>query len=137
LYKSAANSTANENKLMLQYILNFDGIAAVAKIIDILVGNTISLNNLTLEMPECYLKKVEMGCEFKEMGKVIRLLSESYKNNSDLYEGIKIKTKKGWTLILPDNEKPVFNIYTEGYSSEYAEEISAQIKEKLETFLSK
>ncbi|MFA7215972.1 MAG: hypothetical protein WC187_08070, partial [Bacillota bacterium] len=53
----------------------------------------------------------------------------------ELFEGVKIKDKKGWALVLPDSERPVFNVYAEGPSEEYAAELSAALSEKVKELM--
>ena len=39
--------------------------------------------------------------------------------------------------MLPDSERPVFNIYAEGPSEEYAAELSAALSEKVKELMKK
>ncbi len=33
--------------------------------------------------------------------------------------------EKGWVLVLPDGERPLCKVVSEGYSAEFAEELSS------------
>lgn len=130
------NNLLSDSESQIQYFLNFDGILAAAKIIDFLVGTSTALNQLISEIPDFYVKKSQMPCDFKDRGKIIHQLIEDYSGQDiELFEGIKVNTQKGWTHILPDNEKPVFNILTEGLSEEYAQELTDTITAKLSKML--
>ncbi|QCX34530.1 nucleotidyl transferase [Caloramator sp. E03] len=121
---------------ILQYILNFDGVYALAKILDYLTEHSLLLSSLVDEIPAFYLDKKEIKCDFTDKGRIIRMLIEESRNkNIELFEGIKINTDKGWALVLPDNEKPVLNIFSEGYCEEYASEISQTIIDKINFLL--
>lgn len=125
-----------EEGFMLQYILNFDAICALSIILDYIIKHSLSLSDIVDEIPEFYVNKKEIHCDFNDKGRIIRMLIEESKDkNIELFEGIKINTDKGWTLVLPDNEKPVLNIYTEGYSEEYANELSLFVADKINSLL--
>lgn len=141
--KSSLSSMMNEilrsaegEDSMLQYVLNFDGILALSKICDFIAGSSIALSQLIDEIPDFYMGKMEVPCDFNDRGRIIRqLIEESRNKNIELFEGVKINTDKGWALILPDNEKPVFNVYAEGFSEEYAEELSSSITNRIKRLL--
>lgn len=140
--KSSASCIMNEmlcdksSSAYLQYIFNFDGILALGKIIDCLYGNSTTISKLENEIPELFMKKEQIICDFNDRGKIIReFIEENKQRNVELFEGVKINTSKGWTLVLPDNEKPVFNIYTEGFSEEYAKELSYDVTGKLKKLM--
>ena len=120
----------------LQYLLNFDGILAFGKIIDYLCENSTTVSRLSDEIPDLFMSREQILCDFKERGKIIReFIEENKQRNIELFEGVKINTSKGWALVLPDNEKPVFNIFTEGFNEEYAKELSSEITIKLKKLM--
>jgi len=128
----------NENDMFLQYILNFDAILASGKIIDFLVYNSVSLGELVDELPDYYFVEKEIKCDWEDKGRVIKEILVEHKNKDiELFEGIKINNEKGWALILPDSERPVFKVYAEGFSEEYAKELSTIFSQKVEDLLSK
>ncbi|QXM05337.1 sugar phosphate nucleotidyltransferase [Crassaminicella indica] len=125
-----------EENMYLQYILNYDAILAAGKIIDFLISRDCSLSDLVDELPDFYLIKKEIACDWQDKGRVIKEMIINHKGtNMELFEGIKINNDKGWALILPDSERAVFNVYTEGLSEEYAKELSTQFSQKVENIL--
>jgi mannose-1-phosphate guanylyltransferase/phosphomannomutase len=52
-------------------------------------------------------------------------------NSIELFEGIKINHEKGWTLILPDSDKPLCRVYSDGSTEEYAEELCSFYEDKI------
>ena len=106
-----------------QYILNFDGIWATGKIIDHLIGNNTKLNKIVGELPEYFYLKKEIPCRWDDKGNIIRRLTEDRKEGVELKEGVRFIEEKGCALIIPHEEKPVFNLYIEGYNEGYAEEL--------------
>ena len=127
----------SEDNKLIQYILHYDAIWATGKIIDFIVNNNIKLSDLIKEIPLFYMVKKEVNCDWKDKGRVIKEMIEHHKHKTmELFEGVKINNEKGWALIFPDCEKPVCNIYTEGYCEEYAQELSALFSKKVENILS-
>ncbi len=125
-----------EEDFMLQYILNFDAVWASGKIMDFLVENKTSLSELVDELPGFHLRKKEIACEWKDKGRVIRqIIGENRGKNIEMFEGVKINSDKGWALVLPDSERPVFNVYAEGLSEEFADELSVFFTKKVKDIL--
>ena len=118
-----------------QYILNFDGIWAVGKIIDYLVRNKTTLNRVLQELPEYFYLKKEIPCKWDDKGNVIRRLTEDRKEGIELKEGVRFIDDEGWVLIIPDEEKPIFNLYIEGYNEEYAEELWVKYDDKIKNLM--
>lgn len=112
------------NPIPLQYILSFDAIWGVGVLIDYLASKSIMLSDIVSMLPNFYMEKRAVSCDWKHKGRLIREFIEENKNNNiELFEGVKINDEKGWVLILPDSEKPICNVFTEGYSEEYSKEL--------------
>ncbi|WP_099187239.1 sugar phosphate nucleotidyltransferase [Tepidibacter mesophilus] len=130
------NTILRDEEMFDQYLLNFDAIGAVCKIIDFLAENKIRLSDIVDEIPEFYFIKKQIECEWDDKGRVIKNIIMQNKNSDiELFEGVRINTDKGWCLILPDTEKALFNLYTEGICQEYAEELSIDLSSKIEKLL--
>lgn len=120
-----------------QYILNFDGIWGIGNLIDFMTANSVKLYELVNELPHFHMEKNEVKCDWRNKGRVIREIIEENKNRElELFEGVRINSENGWVLILPDSERPVCNIYTEGVSEEYARELAAEFTDKIERIIS-
>ena len=117
-----------------QYILNCDGILATGKLIEYLIAYDTTLNRLVQELPEYFYIKKTIPCKWDEKGNIIRRLSEENKG-VELIEGVRFIEDKGWALLTPDEEKPIFNLYVEGYTEEYAEELGDFYNEKIKKML--
>ncbi|WP_242661314.1 mannose-1-phosphate guanyltransferase [Alkaliphilus metalliredigens] len=119
-----------------QYTLTYNAIWAIGGILDFLVEKNIKLEDLVDELPNFYYIKEEIPCDWKDKGRIIRQIIEENQHKSiEMFEGVKINDEKGWTLILPDSTKPLFNIYTEGSSQEYAKELSIFFSGKVKELL--
>jgi len=125
-----------EKGVPYQFILNYHAIWAVGIIIDLLVSNSMTLGGLLDEIPAFYYTKKLVQCDWKDKGEIMRKMIEENKNNKiELFEGVKIIDDKGWALILPDNEKASFNIHTEGFTQEYAEELAVFYEDKIKKMI--
>ncbi|HZK56884.1 MAG TPA: sugar phosphate nucleotidyltransferase [Clostridia bacterium] len=122
-------------KADFQYILNFDNIWATGRIVDYLVGNNTTLDRIIKGLPKYFYLKKEVPCRWNDKGSVIRRLTEDSGEGTELREGVRFIDDKGWALIIPDEERPVFNLYTEGYNEEYAEELWIKYDEKIKKMM--
>ncbi len=122
----------------LQYALNFDAVWGAGGIINFMAVNRVKLSDLVDELPEFYYVKREIECDWKDKGRIIKEIIHRHRDkNLELFEGVKIKIGEGWALVLPDSERPVFNIYAEGPSEEYAAELSAELSDKVKELMEK
>jgi len=120
----------------IQYILNYDAIWSLGYILSFLTKENSGLKEIALEIPEFYFTKNEISCDWEDKGRIIRkMVSRVSKEEQEMLEGVKIKDHRGWALILPDNEKPLFNIYTQGVSQEMAKELSAELTDRITNLL--
>ena len=116
------------------FLLYFDGVAMLAKLIERMALDHTTLSELINEIPKFYMKEKEIPCPWNKKGTVMRSLIEEEskgKGKIELFEGIRISNDKGWALILPDSEDPVCRVYSEGVDEEYAEELAVFYENKI------
>jgi len=125
-----------DRRVALQYLLNFDGIQAAAQIIDYLVSRNTSLGQVLMELPDLHFRKLAIPCQWEDKGRVLRELVAQYRpEEMQLDEGVKVLKDRGWALVLPDSERPQFNIYAQGYGEEFAEELAGEFRDKVMSLL--
>lgn len=108
-----------------QFTMHFDAMAGLVKILDFMSLNNYRLSDLVDMIPEFYINKKEVECPWDAKGKVIRqIMQEKSGESIETLEGVKIYQDNGWVLVLPDAEEPVCRVITEGYTAEFAEELS-------------
>ncbi|WHH58874.1 sugar phosphate nucleotidyltransferase [Petroclostridium sp. X23] len=108
-----------------QFILNFDALGSLIKIMDFMKSNNLKLSELVDQIPAFYITKKEVACPWNAKGKVIRqIIEESNDHKLELMEGVKIYKDGGWVLVLPDAERPVCKVIGEGYTEEFAESLT-------------
>lgn len=127
LNKDAKNLESKE-----EFDLVFDGISGLLKILEFLHTNSIKLSDLLKMVPQIHLRQKEVYCPWEQKGSVMRNLIQDKDNTKmELLEGVKLYNEHGWVLILPDAEKPICRIITEGDDEEFAQELCDIYVEKI------
>jgi mannose-1-phosphate guanylyltransferase/phosphomannomutase len=122
----------NEREKMTQFMLNFDALAGLVKIIEYLCVRNTSLAETLSKMPPFYISKRSIHCPWELKGKVMRtLITQSSNNTIELLDGIKVMLQNGWVLVIPDADLPLCRVYSEGESPEAADAISKEYLEKI------
>jgi len=94
----------------------------------------ISFDEFAQEIPEAHTSEKELTCDWKDMGKAIRMLYEANKD-AVAVEGIKMYKGRGWSLVLPREDEPKITIKAEGYSEEYAKELCDFYADEIRRFI--
>jgi len=124
------------------FILSFDAIASLTKILEFLAEQETGLSELLDSIPPFFLNKREVACSWGAKGAVMRrLIEEARDSEVELLDGVKVRHSDGWALVLPDTERPIYRVYGEGYSAEAAAELTdlyvkkiIKIQEELDNF---
>ena len=116
-----------EGDEMSEFQIMCDAISSLVKILELMGREHLRLSELVATMPGFYLDKQEIHCPADEKAGVMRMLLERLKDEKlELSQGIKILHDEGWSLVLPDDEEPIFTVYTEASSLEKANEITRE-----------
>jgi mannose-1-phosphate guanylyltransferase / phosphomannomutase len=120
-----ALSTLMEEAAPDQFLLTFDAIASLVRILEFCARSRKSLGDLVDTIPSYYMQKKQTPCPWKDKGRVMRRLIEDTRAGAvELLDGIKVHHPEGWALVLPDPEKPFYQVYSEAYSEEIAESLT-------------
>ena len=122
-----AELLAKETKeeLLEQFTMHFDAAAGLVKLLDFMKTNNTSLHEMADMLPKIHMRRKEVECSWEAKGKVIRkIMQDNFGSRMEMTEGVKVYGDKGWVLVLPDAERPVCNIVGEGFSEEFAEELT-------------
>lgn len=123
-------------KNMNQFLLNFDALAGLVKIIEYLCIENTTLADSLKEIPKFHLSKKKIFCPWELKGRVMRtLITQKDGEKIELLDGVKFIFEKGWVLVLPDADMPLCRVYSEGEKPEVAEEISEKYIEKIKTII--
>ena len=131
--KSTKHAIRKEAMGSSLFLLYFDGTALLVKILERMALDNVCISDLVNEIPKFYIQEREIPCPWNKKGTVMRSLLEDIKEEGsfETFEGVKIRNDKGWALIMPDPEKPVCRIYSEGYNEEYAEELASFYEKRI------
>lgn len=126
------HNTLKNRENISQFLLNFDAFAGLVKIIEYLCIHSTTLSDTIYEIPKFYVSKKMIFCPWELKGKVMRtLITEKNGEKVELLDGVKFILEGGWALILPDADMPLCRVYSEGSSSEEAEDISNKYLDKI------
>ena len=103
----------------------FDGMLAIAKLLELLATFEMRLSEVVDDLPAYYMSSTQVMCPWEHKGKVMRILSEQYKERrSRPIDGIKIDLGKEWVLVLPDADRPLFHVFAESVSNDQAQALA-------------
>ncbi len=103
----------------------FDGMLAVAKLLELLATFETRLSDVVDDLPTYYMSTARVTCPWEHKGKVMRILSEQYRERrAKPIDGIKIDLGKEWVLVLPDADSPFFHVFAESISNEQAQALA-------------
>ncbi len=121
---------------MNQFLLNFDALAGLIKILEFLCMKSTTLSDILKEIPDFYVSKKKIFCPWELKGRVMRtLITEKNGEKVELLDGVRFILKNGWVLILPDADLPLCRIYSEGDTPNVADIISEKYLEKIKTII--
>ncbi|HEX2924915.1 MAG TPA: mannose-1-phosphate guanyltransferase [Ruminiclostridium sp.] len=123
----------NEEGMLDFFAMNFDPIEAFIRIIDYMAQSGMSLKSMVNMIPDFHVFKKEVKCPWSAKGKVIRAIIEENRNSVETKEGVKVLGEKGWVLVLPDAEKPICKVIGEGYTQEFAQEMTDVFVDKVKS----
>lgn len=112
----------------------FDAMFSLAKILELMVKQNVRLHQLSEELPKIHIRKERVPCTWAAKGTVMRNIVQRAKDDGEkmeLIDGVKIINKDYWVLLIPDPDKPFFNIYVESESSSKILEVINKYKNRV------
>ncbi len=102
----------------------FDALFSLAKLLELLAKFDVKLSDLVNDLPTLYQVRKFVDCPWEYKGKVMRLLSENYRD-SHAADGVRIQSgKNDWVLVLPDADRPIFTIFAEARTHDQAQALA-------------
>ncbi|AEV67295.1 mannose-1-phosphate guanyltransferase [Acetivibrio clariflavus] len=130
------NNLFKNKENMDQFLLNFDALAGLIKILEFLCVKNTTLSDILKEIPDFYVSKKKIFCPWELKGRVMRtLITEKDSEKVELLDGVKFIMENGWALVLPDADLPLCRIYSEGESPSVADMISEKYLEKIKRII--
>jgi mannose-1-phosphate guanylyltransferase/phosphomannomutase len=113
-----------------------DAMYSIAKILEMMALSEKRLGDIDLEIPRLHGAKRDVNCSWEHKGKVMRhIMRDSEGQRRDMVDGVKVYFDDGRqevsALLIPDKERPLFHIYTEGRDQASAEALANQYERKV------
>ncbi len=112
-----------------------DAVYGLGLVLEKMAEENIGFDELLSKLPEFHLRNVEIPCRWQDKGRIMRHLTNNAGEETELIDGIRFTHDKGWALVIPDSEKPIFHIFAEGYDEEAADSLTGFYQEKLQKLL--
>jgi mannose-1-phosphate guanylyltransferase/phosphomannomutase len=114
----------------------YDGMMAVAKLLEFLATQNVSIGDVALNLPPYHIAERRVSCIWEAKPKVMRLISEKFDEYvNQTQHGVKVDLGTDrWVLIVPDPDQPYFQVTAEAASQAEAEALAdeyAQIIERI------
>jgi len=111
---------------------SYDGLFATVRILELLAVTGKSLSEVMDETPPANVARLQVPCEWERKGRVMRVLAQDPRTEQTRQiDGVKHQSDGEWVLVLPDGDRPLFNVYAEardearawGLAQEYADRL--------------
>ena len=112
---------------------SFDGLFAPVRLIELLVGAKQSLSEVIDATPPAYVARLQVACPWDQKGRVMRILAQDPKTErTRQVDGVKHQDNGEWVVVLPDADRPLFNVYAEANDEARAWSLVQEYAERLE-----
>jgi len=112
---------------------SFDGLFATVRLIELLVAAKQTLSEVVDQTPPVHLARLQVVCPWEEKGRVMRMLAQDPQTErTRQIDGVKHQNDGEWILVLPDADRPLFNVYAEAKDDARAWTLVHEYADKLE-----
>ncbi|MDD2734519.1 MAG: mannose-1-phosphate guanyltransferase [Desulfuromonadaceae bacterium] len=110
----------------------FDGMFAIAKLMELSAVSGVTLSQSLLEIPRTAFLQTSLPCPWEMKGGIMRKMSEdSLDKEATFIDGIKVHFGADWVLILPDQYLPVTHIVAEARDHKSAQKLLNEYEKKI------
>jgi mannose-1-phosphate guanylyltransferase/phosphomannomutase len=110
----------------------FDGMFAIAKIIELIASTSTSLSRVATGIPQRTFLQTKIPCIWEMKGGIMRKMSEdSLEKEASFIDGIKVHFGEDWLLLLPDQHRSFIHIIAETREPKTAQKLIAEYTEKV------
>jgi mannose-1-phosphate guanylyltransferase/phosphomannomutase len=110
----------------------FDGMFAIAKLMELSAFRGIPLSQSLSEIPRSAYLQTSLPCPWEMKGGIMRKMSEdSLDKEATFIDGIKVHFGADWVLILPDQYLPVVHIVADAREQKSAEKLLSEYEKKI------
>jgi mannose-1-phosphate guanylyltransferase/phosphomannomutase len=112
---------------------SFDGLFATVRLLELLAVHDKSLSEVIDETPVANVARVQVPCPWEQKGRVLRVLAQDPRTERvRQIDGVKHQSDGEWVLVLPDADRPLFNIYAEARDETRAWSLAKEYADRLE-----
>lgn len=110
----------------------FDGMYAIAKILEMMAVKEVKLHQLMREVPPSHVIRETVPCPWERKGIVMRQLIE-YTKDKDvvLLDGIKVFYGKDWVAAYPSQDNAYFHVFAEAGATEGARKLAQEYIDRI------
>jgi mannose-1-phosphate guanylyltransferase/phosphomannomutase len=93
------------------FAVSFDAIFTTVRVLELLARTGASLGALKARIPSVAHRTAVEFCPWEVKGRVMRTMMERHlKDRVDLTDGVKVFVEDGWVLVVPDADRPEYQI---------------------------
>jgi mannose-1-phosphate guanylyltransferase/phosphomannomutase len=112
---------------------SFDGLFATVRLLELLIAAKQSLSEVIDATPPIHVARLQVGCPWDQKGRVMRMLAQDPQTErTRQVDGVKHQNDGEWVVVLPDADRPLFNVYAEGPDDDRAWTLVHEYAERLE-----
>ena len=112
---------------------SFDGLFATVRLLELLVTAKQSLAEVVDQTPAVHLARLQVDCPWEQKGRVMRMLAQDPQTErTRQVDGVKHQNDGEWILVLPDADRPLFNVYAEAKDDDRASVLVHEYADRLE-----
>ena len=110
----------------------FDGMSAVVRILEMMARLDVRLHQLTQDVPETHVARLEVPCPDERKGAVMRRLIQATKGgNVELIEGVRVTMGNDWVAAIPDADRATFHVVAESASRDRAQRLAEEFRDRI------
>src|SRR5450756_2510503 len=113
----------------------YDGMLSIGFLLETLAKTGEDLVALKQETPARDPSHLELPCPWESKGTIMRRMSELYRDTAEFVEGVKEREEDGFTLVLPDRDRPVLHIYSSYTTDERERDRLADAEKKIRSWM--
>lgn len=111
----------------------FDGMFAIAKILELVAATAIPLSRATSDVPHRAFLQTSIPCIREMKGGIMRKMSEdSLEKEATFIDGIKVHFGEDWLLVLPDQYRSCIHVVVEAKDPKVAKRLLDEYTGKVE-----
>ncbi len=112
---------------------SFDGLFATVRLLELLAATGRTLGEVMDDTPPAHLARLQVDCPWEQKGRVMRLLAQDpATERTKQVDGVKHQSDGEWVLVLPDADRPLFNVYAEAPDEGRAWALAQEYADRLE-----